>query len=272
MFKDLFKKSSIPSLVENQVLSGTLLKHDLNFGLNHALPDVTHPFIRVKELDVENIKKPRINSAWGIMARDQVWKENMGNFKIQIKSSEAVSLDSMLNTNHYEDLLKLARNSGKSKDLYSFISENTPKVKDKYVQPPWYDKSTNLTMMNKVKGRILNRVSGGYAVGISGIVAFLPKEYYNPKELADQIRKKSSTALLKKSHLGSFSSNYQNIDRDNVYDFYVVLARYDHLLRPEIVVSTFTPREESKTNHNDKKKEKRTTNMLNLVKIIKKKS
>lgn len=263
MFSDLFKKSSLPSLVQNQVLSSSPFKHDLNFGLKHALPKSNHPFVIVKELDDAVIKKPVVLSAWKIMARDQVWKENLGNFKNSINTSESLPIDAVIKGEKYNELLNRAKKEQIKTDLHSFIVENMPKSEKKFIHPPWYDSKTDQNLVCKVKGRILNKVSGGYSVGISGIVAFLPNEYYSYQALIDQIKKEQKPG--QKAHLGNMVS--RTVDRDSVYDFYVVLARYDHLLRPEVVLSTLPPKEDVHQFGLGTKR-RRSENMINLMKIL----
>jgi hypothetical protein len=265
MFSDLFKKSSLPSLFENQVLSGSHSNHDLNFGLKHAIPKSTHPFVTVKDLDDPLIKKPIVHSAWKNIAHNQVWKENFGNFKNKISMSESFSIDSMIKSDRYKDLLEAAKTSPNT-DLHSFVIDNIPKKEKKFIHTPWYDFTIDQNAPNKVKGRILNRVSGGYSVGISGIVAYLPNEYYSYQALIDQI-KKDESPIVEKAHLGKVS---RAVDRDSVYEFYVVLARYDHLLRPEVILSTTTPKEEIQEIGATTKK-RRSDNMINLLKILNRK-
>lgn len=267
MFSELFKKSSLPSLVQNQVLSSSSFKHDLNFGLKHALPKSIHPYVIVKDLDDAVTKKPVVHSAWSTLARDHVWKENLINFKKNIDTSESFSIDSVIKSDKYKELLNQAKGNQKT-DLHSFIVENMPKSEKKFIHPPWYDSKTDQNLVNKVKGRILNRVSGGYSVGISGIVAFLPNEYYSYQALIDQI-KKGQKPGLQKAHLGTMVS--RAVDRDSVYEFYVVLARYDPLLRPEVVLSILPPKEEINQFGLGTKRRK-SDNMINLMKILSKKT
>jgi hypothetical protein len=132
MFSELFKKSSFPSLVENQVLSGSPVKHDINFGIKHLLPKSTHAFVTVKDLDDPMIKKPIVHSAWKTIARDQVWKENCGNFKDSINTSESFSIDSLIKSDGYKDLLEMAKCSPRT-DFHSFVMENIPKKEKKFI-------------------------------------------------------------------------------------------------------------------------------------------
>ena len=254
----------MPSLFKNQVLSSAPINHDLNFGLKHALPRSNHAFVTVKELDDPILKKPKLLSAWRIIAKDQVWMENFGNFKTAISFSESVSADSIVKSAKYKDLLNQAKVSRKS-DLHSFIIENMPKSVKKNIHPPWFDPITQVEGYSKVKGRILNKVSGGYSVGISGIVAFLPNEYYSHQAIIDQITKRAK--ISQKAHLGPVT---RKVDRESVYEFYVVLARYDHLLRPEVILSTLPPLEQEK--FDTTKTRKRSDNMINLMKILSKKT
>ncbi|KAK9768823.1 hypothetical protein K7432_000255 [Basidiobolus ranarum] len=81
-------------------------------------------------------------------------------------------------------------------------------------QPVYPSYHLNNTSVVKVEGRILNRITGGYAVGVAGIVAFLPSR------LAPQ----------------SIGSNPRDLKT-----FYVVKAEYDGQGKPDVVLSVTQP-------------------------------
>ena len=110
----------------------------------------------------------------------------------------------------------------------------------------------------KVKGRILNTVSGGYAVGVAGVVAFLPEMYFNFDALIKQ-EKRTTLPASKNASLSSTASQSSNqglamagkpssgrsiqISRDATYEFYVKSASIDSHGRPDIILSVVPPRD-----------------------------
>jgi hypothetical protein len=128
---------------------------------------------------------------------------------------------------------------------YPLFKEEMGQSADKgYSSPP--------SSVIKVRGRILNNVEGGYAVGVAGIVAFLP----SPLDLEVLFNQKSSRSAL--PGFGSVngldqspptrrgtSSRSAMIDRENLFDFYVVSAGHDNQGRPDIILSCVPPQGKS---------------------------
>ena len=75
----------------------------------------------------------------------------------------------------------------------------------------------------RVKGRILNRVKNGFAIGIQGFVAFCQER---DMDLIESSRRTSN-----------FRGRVDKFDRNVLHDFIVLDARFDEMGRPEIVVS-----------------------------------
>lgn len=98
-----------------------------------------------------------------------------------------------------------------------------------------------LRVGNRVKGRMINPVNGGFSVAIAGYVAYLPQG--------------------ETQGVSQYSGRSSNLE-----DLYVKEARFDSLGRPEIIVSMKRP--ESKESRNNAKPKPQSTTSLALDRIL----
>ena len=245
-FGQLFRASKLSSTLPRQViLESKVFKGE--FGLKHGL-EAVHSTIVVDALDDPRLNKPKVKSAWHQLALGQVWKENFVLSETPSNARQA-ALEALPSAplDHYQTLLSKARASKETfgqliknrkiaiDDWQAFLGIRDQDASVESVHPPTYLVKT-LDKVQKVKGRILNTVNGGFAVGIAGIVAYLPQ---NEANIDDLVRQNGQKKEFKR--LTMTSSKSTSIDRESVFDFYVLSAKHDAQGRPEIILSMHPP-------------------------------
>lgn len=282
-FAQLFQRSRFAAAVEGQVFAQSPVFAG-EFGLKHSLPTASAPnAISVPLLDDPTLKKPIVHSAKTTVLALGIWKENFGSGgHVQQKKAQeegplalapASSNKSLaaLSQQEWAELLSKARKkrlefqalvtqgvlSPDSWDAFLGIEALLKTPQTPSVHPPTYSTPTpeadSDNPLFKVQGRILNSVADGFAVGIAGLVAFLPKREATIDELLRQratpvrtsslpVTASSSSSLLPLStrSVGPVSRNF-TIDRESLFDFYVTKAAYDEHGRPDIILSMKAP-------------------------------
>ncbi|KAJ1679490.1 hypothetical protein EV182_001944 [Spiromyces aspiralis] len=210
-----------------------------DWGLKYTLPTaVRTKNITVAQLDTKE-SFPDFESADERVKMLRAWKENFLRSSRPRMPAAAITEGDGINAGQKYNLsqmsekewarfLDLARSRSKEwkeaikrgeyepHEWFRFMGAtfNRPDYSNTAVASPSYHNYTPSLPELRVKGRILNRVPGGYAVGIQGIVALLP-----------QFSKSGSTAF----------------NHREVRDFYVVQAQFDKHGRPDVVVSISPP-------------------------------
>lgn len=104
-------------------------------------------------------------------------------------------------------------------DFFNVTSTDDPNFPCSLSYRSVADTSIESNAPNPVKGRILNKTKGGFAVGIAGVVALLPD---------------SPTHVIR--HM------FDYLDRSKIYDFYIQSARWSRAGIPNVVVSMRSPK------------------------------
>ncbi|KAI8343493.1 hypothetical protein BC941DRAFT_411558 [Chlamydoabsidia padenii] len=229
-FANLLRHSKLASYDRrlNQVYhSPKQSKHRGDWGVKRNLPTVIRtPFVTIGQLDTVEHQTPW-DSGHSQVAFVNRWKENFGNTGTS-STRPRPHLDNLATMtrsqfNHYikhtitPDTVKafheeLRANKITQDQVYDYLKISfNPEPATK--MGPFYSTMTTTTDDDErmVQGRILNTQKGGYAVGIGGIVALLPKR------LAVGIKKPG--------------------DRLIVRQFYVRRAYIDDQGKPQVIVS-----------------------------------
>jgi hypothetical protein len=143
------------------------------------------------------------------------------------------------------------------------LSETSSKDKQSSTPNKSLPKNTSTeSNLVKVKGRVLNKVAGGYAVGVAGMVAFLPDAYFafdvlikqgkgtstlplssspsnNQQQQQQQVFNKQGPSMSPSGKLST--GRLLQISRDSVYEFYVKSVSIDPHGRPNIILSAKQP-------------------------------
>ncbi|KAI8139639.1 hypothetical protein BJV82DRAFT_581999 [Fennellomyces sp. T-0311] len=159
------------------------------WGLKRNLPSVIRtPHITVGDLDTSEHQTPwRSGSSQVLFVRR--WKENFPNTKRPVARSEQVQHNiAAMTPGEFKHFIKYASKRAPefqdklgNKELvedqvFDFLGATfTNRDVDERVVGPTYSEHS-VEMGYPVQGRILGAVEGGYAVGIGGVVAFLPKK------------------------------------------------------------------------------------------------
>ncbi|ORX89262.1 hypothetical protein K493DRAFT_234175 [Basidiobolus meristosporus CBS 931.73] len=227
-FARLFRTSKLASYDPkiNQVYTTFGGFRDIgDWGLKRNLPvTLRTKFIDVQALDTLEHQTP-ITSAQGSILTLKRFKENFPTSK----SPEALPMNiptnvTKLSEQEWKKFIKKAanrkqewRDAVEAKKLredehLSFMNAVSSRTTGS--QPAYPSYHLNNPSVVKVQGRILNRITGGYAVGIAGIVAFLPSRF------AAQ----------------SLGANLRDLKT-----FYVVKAEIDSEGKPDVVLSVTQP-------------------------------
>ncbi|KAI9496733.1 hypothetical protein BDB00DRAFT_750298, partial [Zychaea mexicana] len=155
------------------------------WGLKRNLPSVIRtPHITVSDLDTAEHQTPwQSGSSQVLFVRR--WKENFPVSKRPMPRSEQKEYNiGSMTPAEFKQFIKHASKRApefqqklKSKELvqdqvYEFLGAT---FSNKTMVGPTYSDYQQVEMGYPVQGRILGSVEGGYAVGIGGVVAFLPK-------------------------------------------------------------------------------------------------
>lgn len=202
-------------------------KRSGEWGLKRSLPTVVRtPYITVSDLDTTEHQTPW-QSGTSQVYFVRRWKENFGGSKRPVARKEHVEYNVAAMTagefKHY--VKRMTKRAGDfqakiaSKELvddqvfdYVGATFDMEGNRQRVVGPTYSDHT--MPHGYPVQGRILNAVEGGYAVGIGGVVAFLPK---------------SSAVNLRRS------------SDKSVRTFYVVSTGFDAQGRPRVIVRLHQP-------------------------------
>ena len=211
-----------------------------DWGMKHNLPTtVRTKNITVFQMDTKE-SFPSFISANNRVKIQQAWKENFlrsSSPQLPISAagadtngngSEGIYNLTQMSDKQWRKFLDLARSRSKEwkeaisrgeyepHEWFRFMnaSNTKPNHKNTAISSPTYHNYIPTVPELRVKGRILNKVTGGYAVGIQGIVAFMP-------------------------HHSKSLNNY--INHRDVHDLYVVKAQFDSMGCPDVEVSMSPP-------------------------------
>ncbi|CDS03357.1 hypothetical protein LRAMOSA00759 [Lichtheimia ramosa] len=197
-----------------------------NWGLKRNLPGVIRtPFVTISDLDTAEHQTP-----WG-SGTSQVmfvrrWKENFSNSKKPMPRPEHVEHNiSQMTPSDFKKFAKAAAKRApefqkminnqqlKPEQVYEYLGASFSENQQQGVVGPTYSEH-QVEMSYPVKGRFLNKVHEGYAVGVAGVVALCVK--------------RNTTSM--------------GFHGDRVaHNFYVEEASIDPQGRPHVIVSPYKP-------------------------------
>lgn len=163
-------------------------KRSGEWGLKRSLPTVVRtPYITVSDLDTTEHQTPWQSGTSQVYFVKR-WKENFGGSKRPVPRKEHVEYNVATMTagefKHYVKRMSKRANEFQAKiankelvddQVFEYIGAifDTDDNRQRLVGPTYSDYT--MPYGYPVQGRILNAVDGGYAVGVGGVVAFLPK-------------------------------------------------------------------------------------------------
>ncbi|KAI8980957.1 hypothetical protein BDB01DRAFT_794786 [Pilobolus umbonatus] len=198
-----------------------------DWGLKRNLPTV----IRTRYATIEQLDTAEHQTPWN-SANDKVlfvkrWKENFPHSKKPMPRSDRVTVNVMNMTpgefdkflksiseksDAFNELMKQKEVTGDQ--VFDYLNVRFNDTVDDTPVGPTYSEYTVTDQQISVEGRILNSEKYGHAVGVAGIVAFLPKRN---------------------------SMNLRHLGNKRVRTFYVESAEIDDEGKPRVVLNTVPP-------------------------------
>ncbi|ORZ00946.1 hypothetical protein BCR43DRAFT_486087 [Syncephalastrum racemosum] len=190
-----------------------------DWGVKRTLPRVIRsPTLTLEAMDTREHQTPWQSAANQVLFIRR-WKENFGGSKVRQNEARAGTNVATMSGHEFRRYLRRVRKTRDAfqeqvvqkalvpEQVYDYLGVTFGKQQHVVVGPTYADLPAAGSV---VKGRILNRVPHGYAVGVAGVVALLP----------------SSSVIHMPNHN----------DRNVVHQFYIDSADIDAGGRPQVTV------------------------------------